>query len=248
MPEHAHTLAAVPTGHIGGPTRRPGAAGALVVAGLCLLGLALTWALAELVPAAQVRDATALHEFTLFSGPPLEQPANALLNLLDPFPFLLAGAILVGVALKRGRPRVALAAAAVLALAPLSAEILKPLLAHPHAAVAHTHISQASWPSGHSAAALALVLCAVLVAPVRLRPPVAILGGLFALAVGASLLILAWHLPSDVIGGYLIAALWAALALAWLRVADRRRANARVRRRSGARRPRAGVVRARVPQ
>lgn len=248
MPEHAHTVVAVPAGHIGRPTGRPGAGGALLIAGLCLLGLALTWMLAELVRVAQVRDATALHEFTLFSGPQVDQPANALLNLLDPLPFLGAGAALVAVALVRRRPRTALAAAAVLALAPLSAEILKPLLAHPHAAVAGTHIGQASWPSGHSAAALALVLGALLVAPARLRAAVAILGGLFAAAVGVSLLILAWHLPSDVIGGYLVAALWAALALAGLRVADRRRVSARARRRSGARRSRARVVGARVPQ
>jgi membrane-associated phospholipid phosphatase len=64
------------------------------------------------------------------------------------------------------------------------------------------------------------VLCAVLVTPRRLRPLVAVLGGLFALAVGCSLLILAWHMPSDVLGGYLTATLWAALALAALRYTD----------------------------
>ena len=40
------------------------------------------------------------------------------------------------------------------------------------------------------------------------------LGALFAAAVGFSLLMLAWHLPSDVLGGYLVATLWAALAVA----------------------------------
>jgi len=35
-------------------------------------------------------------------------------------------------------------------------------------------------------------------------------------------LILAWHMPSDVLGGYLVAALWTALAVAALRAADRR--------------------------
>ena len=41
--------------------------------------------------------------------------------------------------------------------------------------------------------------------------------GLFALAVGCALLILAWHMPSDVLGGYLVAVLWMALAVAGLR-------------------------------
>jgi membrane-associated phospholipid phosphatase len=248
MSEYAHTAEAMPRGHVGGPRRQPGGGGALCLAGLCLLGLALTWVVAELVPAAQVRDATALHDFTLFSRPTVDHLANGLLNLLDPAPFLVAGAVLIMVALARRRPRVALAVAAVLGLAPLSAELLKPLLAHPHVSVAGTHINQASWPSGHSTAALALVLCAVLVAPARRRAAVAILGGLFAAAIGASLLILAWHLPSDVLGGYLVAALWAALALAGLRMADRRRESARSRRRSGGPGLRARAVGARIPQ
>jgi membrane-associated phospholipid phosphatase len=33
---------------------------------------------------------------------------------------------------------------------------------------------------------------------------------------------LAWHMPSDVLGGYLVASLWMALAVAALRGADRR--------------------------
>ena len=205
--------------------RAPRAASALGLAGLCLAGLVLTWVVAYLVPAGQVRDATALHEFTLLGRPQVDTVANGLLNLLDPLPLTVAAAALIVVALARGRARLALAVGLVLALAPLSAELLKPLLAHSHASVDPTHVFQASWPSGHSTAALALAGCALLVAPDRLRPLVAGLGGLFVLSVGASLLILAWHLPSDVIGGYLLAGLWVALAVASLRVAERSRAH-----------------------
>ena len=52
--------------------------------------------------------------------------------------------------------------------------------------------------------------------------------------------------PSDVFGGYLVAALWMALAVAGLRAAERRWPPARSRRRSGG--VRAGAVSARVPQ
>jgi membrane-associated phospholipid phosphatase len=117
---------------------------------------------------------------------------------------------------------VAGAVAIVMAFAPLSAETLKPLLAHPHAAAGAVRIGAASWPSGHATAALTVVLCAALVAPSRLRPLVGGLGGIFALAVGCALLILAWHMPSDVLGGYLLATLWMAVAVAALRSADRR--------------------------
>jgi membrane-associated phospholipid phosphatase len=224
------------------------ATGPLGLAGLCVLALGLTWVVAELVPAAHVRDAAALHDFTLLGRPHVDAVASALLGLLDPIPFTVGGAVLVAIALARGRPRVALAVTLVLVLAPVSAETLKPLLAHPHASVGATHIGQASWPSGHSTAALALVLCCVLVAPSRLRPAALALGGLFAAAVGVSLLILAWHLPSAVLGGYLLAGLWVALAVAGLRAADRLRPSARLRPRSGGPRLRARAVRARVPE
>ena len=136
-----------------------------------------------------------------------------------------------------------------MALAPLTADALKPLLAHPHVQIGTIDINAASWPSGHSAAALALALSAVLVAPARMRLLVAGLGGAFAAAVGCSLLILAWHMPSDVFGGYLVAALWMALALAGLGAAERRWPSVRRSpRRSGALRSGVRAVGARVPQ
>jgi membrane-associated phospholipid phosphatase len=184
--------------------------------------LALIWVVAALVPATHLRDAVVLHDFTLLSRPHVDAAANGLLALLEPAPFIVMGAVLVAVAFARRRWRLALAVAVVLSMAPLSAELLKPLLAHAHAHASGVNMASASWPSGHSTVAAALALCSVLVAPARLRPLVAVLGGLFALAVGCALLILAWHMPSDVLGGYFLAALWFALAVAGLRISARR--------------------------
>jgi membrane-associated phospholipid phosphatase len=220
---------------------------ALFVAGLCAVGLALTWVLAELVPVTHVKDAVALYDFTRLNRPLVEVPANALLDLLYP-PFYAAwGIVLVVVALRRRLPWVALAVVVVMPLAPLSAELLKPLLAHSHDQIGPTHITNASWPSGHATAALALAWCALLVAPPASRRLVATLGAAFSAAVGVALLVLAWHMPSDVVGGYLLATLWAALAFAVLRTFERDgrpRTPAR-RRRLAATRP--GAVRAWSP-
>jgi membrane-associated phospholipid phosphatase len=221
MSGQALSAGAMAPGSLRRPEQRPGAGRALGVATLCLLALAAVWAIADLIPAAQLRDAVALRDFTLLSRPHVDSVANFLIALLEPLLFVIWGALLVAVALARGRPRVAFAVALVMALAPASAELLKPLLAHPHAHVGGVHVAPASWPSGHATAAMAVVLCAVLVAPARLRPLVAMLGGGYALAVGASLLILAWHMPSDVLGGYLLATLWIALSVASLRFAGR---------------------------
>jgi membrane-associated phospholipid phosphatase len=201
---------------------RPGATGPLCVAGLCLAALALTWVVAALVPATHYKDAVALYRFTLLGGPRLDEIARALLALLEPIAYTVWAIVLVVIALRRRGPQLALAVALVLACAPLIAEALKPLLAHPHAFVGDTSVGAASWPSGHATAATVLVLCAVLVVPERLRPAVAAFGLLFMAAIGFSLVMLAWHLPSDVLGGYLLGTFCTALALAWVRSAEPR--------------------------
>jgi membrane-associated phospholipid phosphatase len=194
-----------------------GVRSALLLAGLCVAGLVLTWVFAALVPATHERDALVLYDFTRLDSSFVEVPAKLLLDLLEPAFFVVWGLVLVALALSRQRPRVALAVALVLSLAPLSAELLKPLVAHVHAQVEPLYITSASWPSGHATAVTALVWCALLVAPPTRRRAVAIAGAVMVAAVGCSLLILAWHMPSDVLGGYLLGTLWAALALVMLR-------------------------------
>lgn len=198
-----------------------GYGGPLLLAAACVAGLALTWVLAALVPVTHVKDAIALYDFTRLDRPAIEAPARLLLDLLEPAFFIVWGIALVATALSRGRRRVALAVALVLSLAPASAELLKPLLAHPHAEVVPLYIKGASWPSGHATAATALFWCVLLVAPSSRRRALALLGVVLLLAVGCSLLILAWHMPSDVIGGYLLGTLWFALALFGLRASRR---------------------------
>jgi membrane-associated phospholipid phosphatase len=200
---------------------------ALAVAGLCVLGLAAVWSVAELVPAVHLKDAVALYDFTTLGRPKVDSVAEFLLRLLEPALFVLWGVALVAFALAAARPRVALAVASVLALAPFTAEQLKPLLAHTHDRVGYMTVGPASWPSGHSTAATVLALCAVLVAPAPWRKVVAAIGAVFVIAVGISLLILAWHMPSDVIGGVLVASLWMALAVAALRAYERVRPSRR---------------------
>ncbi len=202
-------------------SRPLGLARPLSVAALCVVALALLWVVAALVPATHFRDAVLLDHFTALESTSLNGPAGVLPHLLDPLLFTIWAIALVLVALARERPRLAAAVAVVTAVAPLSSETLKPLLAHPHVTL-ETHIGAASFPSGHSTAAAILALCAVLVAPASLRTAVAAVGAAFALAIGAALLIHHWHMPSDVLGGYLMAGMWAALAVAAVRASELR--------------------------
>jgi PAP2 superfamily len=127
--------------------------------------------------------------------------------------------------LLQGRVRVAVAALVVLLGAAISTDyVLKPLLAeHRYDAIlTFRQVADASFPSGHATASMALALCAILVAAPRFRPYVAALGALFAIAVSYAFLTLGWHYPSDVLGGYLVAGAWTGLAVAALRAADAR--------------------------
>ena len=143
--------------------------------------------------------------------------ATFIADLCNPSPYVYFAAVPLLIGLARGRPRVAVAAGAMMLGANATTQLFKPLLAEPRpTALLHTQLSAASWPSGHATAAMSLALAFVLVSPSRLRPYVAALGAGFAAAVSYSFLSLGWHYPSDVLGGFLVATTWSLLILAAL--------------------------------
>ena len=189
---------------------------ALIAAAACLAGLGVTLMLAYFAPPFGGRDAATLQGFVDLNRPQLTPWLSHIAHLANPGPYALIGLALIVLALARHRGRVALAIAVVLIGSEVTTQLLKPLLAHPRPQewLGKSQIAAASWPSGHATAAMALSLCAVLAVPARWRPAVATAGGLFSIGVGYAILSLGWHFPSDVIGGFLVAALWTALAVA----------------------------------
>ena len=79
-----------------------------------------------------------------------------------------------------------------------------------------------SWPSGHATAAMSLALCLVLVSGPRMRPLAAFVGAGYAIAIGYALVALGYHLPSDVLGGFLTAATFTLLGAAALAAVEAR--------------------------
>jgi MYXO-CTERM domain-containing protein len=203
--------------------RRPGPP--LALAGLALVALALTGVLAKLIPITQQGDGRTLNGFVGLNSPRLTPLLDHIAHSADPGPYALVALGLALVALVRRRWRVALAIPVLFVLTGATTEALKHLLASqrfdewlgPNA-----QISAASWPSGHSTAAMTMALCAVLAAPPRLRPTVAALGSAYALAVAYSILTLGWHFPSDVFGGYLVASTYVLVAIAIVNASERR--------------------------
>lgn len=190
----------------------------------CLGALAITGVLAYLVPIAHWHDSATLQGFVALNEPQRTELIQRIAHLADPVPYGLAGLALAAWAAARRRPRTSAAVLAVLVLTGLTSQTLKPLLAQPRYDewLGGGQIAAASWPSGHATAAMTLALLAVLAAPPRWRPTAAAVGGAFAVAVSYAILALGWHFPSDVLGGYLVAGFWTALAGAALTGAARR--------------------------
>jgi membrane-associated phospholipid phosphatase len=198
---------------------------ALAGAAGCLVLLAATWFAAFHVGIFRNADQSIFTGFYNLNGHSrIDAMAWHIARLCDPSPYVYFVAIPILVALARGRPRVAVAVAAILLGANVTTQVLKPLLAEPRATslLGFTPVNAASWPSGHATAAMSLALSSVLAAPARWRPAVAALGAMFAVAVSYSFLTLGWHYPSDVFGGFLVAATWTLLAIAALRAAEAR--------------------------
>jgi membrane-associated phospholipid phosphatase len=169
-------------------------------------------------------DGWAVAGFLNLQRPWLNDLAHPIAKLADPAPFAVWTALLAGVALYRKRPRHAIAVVVLLLGASMLTQTLKVLLEYKryHPFLDNAQVGPNSFPSGHATASMALAFAAVLVAPPAWRRAVALGGALFALAVSESIMLLGWHFPSDVAGGFLVATACALSTVAALQFADER--------------------------
>jgi len=147
--------------------------------------------------------------------------ADELLATVDLASIVILGGAVVLIPLLRGRFLLALAAVAVLAGANLTTQVLKEVLPRPILLPEPEEIIlQNSLPSGHTTVAASIAVAALLVVPRRFRGPVAVVGVLYAAAVGVATLAAGWHRPSDAVAAYAVVVSWAAAA-AWILVLER---------------------------
>jgi membrane-associated phospholipid phosphatase len=201
----------------------------LAAAAACVTGFVVLLGVVYGTDRGVAADSRVLRDFGELQRPRLAEIAEGIAHLADPVPFAAISAFLIVVALVRAGPLQAFAAGVVLLGANVTTQVLKPMLAHPRGTYGDYVVGVEAFPSGHATAAMSLALVAVLVAPRPLRPLVGVLGAGFSVAVGFALVSLDWHFPSDVAGGYLVAAAWCFAVLAGVRWRERaaRRAPAR---------------------
>lgn len=190
----------------------------------CVVGLALLIQLIFRTEGFGRLDATVLNRLSAHDGS-LINPAAAFFSFLaDPLPQVALLALVCLIALRRGLPRLAVAALVLVAGANLTTQVLKVVLEHQRyqPILGDRQVGPTGFPSGHATAALAMACAFVLVVPRAWRPAAISLGVLATLAVGCSRVILHFHYPSDVFGGWLVAGGWCFAVVAGLRVAEQR--------------------------
>jgi membrane-associated phospholipid phosphatase len=132
-------------------------------------------------------------------------------DALVPVTGVAALALIVLLASRRSA-RVAIAAASIVGGALATTLLLEWILEawDPFAAEGRRALGAGFFPSGHSAAAMALVLAAIVAVGGRLRLAAAVTGSIAVAMIGIGIVATHAHHPTDVAAGFLIAAGWAA--------------------------------------
>jgi membrane-associated phospholipid phosphatase len=133
---------------------------------------------------------------------------DRLLGSITRSSLVLLGGGLVLIALVRLRWRTAVCVAIAMTGAIVTSEVLKHDVLTRPAYRGIQGLSNNSFPSGHATIAMSLALGLVMVAPRSLRLAGAIVGALFAMAVGTGVLASGWHRPSDSLGAFLVTFTW----------------------------------------
>jgi membrane-associated phospholipid phosphatase len=179
----------------------------LLAATACFLAFVAVLACAYAIAPLGRLDATALHGLMALEDLLSYPLGYVIVHSAHPLPVTVILSALFAWGWALGRRREALAALALVAGANLVGLALKAALAHPryYPILGGDQVAADAYPSGHAITSMSVALAALLVAPSRLRVVVAAGAAAYVIAVSTSLVVLGWHLPSDVLGGLLLA-------------------------------------------
>lgn len=171
-----------------------------------------TWRVFVTTPTGQLLD-DAARQRSATRGGTVHSAALTLLEIVS-IPFLVLMIVATALlALVRRRPGLAVQAAALIAGANVTTQLLKhEFLQRPDLGVT-LHLENAL-PSGHTTVAASVSAALVVVSYRRLRPVVALLGAAYTGATGVATIMADWHRPSDVVAAILVVVAWAGLVTA----------------------------------
>lgn len=187
--------------------RRPIAAALGVLSVLAVIATGLVFAVAVHTSAGQRLDDAARGNLSLSGAPRAHAATERLLETISVSSLALFGLGIMGVALLRRRPWLALGAGVLVLGANLTTQAMKGHFDRPDL-VGGFRTDAGAFPSGHVTVAMSLAMALVLVAPGALRWTATVAGCAYAIGVGVAVIALDWHRPSEVIGAYLVTVAW----------------------------------------
>lgn len=209
--------------------RRSVAAALASLSLLAVLATAAAFALAVHTSTGQRLDDAARGDVSLSAAPRAYAATERLLETISVSSLALFGLGIMGVALVRGRPALAVGAGVAVLGANLTTQAMKARFDRPDL-VDGGRATDGAFPSGHVTVAMSLALALVLVVPPAARWTAALAGCLYAAGVGIAVIALDWHRPSEAVGAYLMATAWTAAVAAILLVAGEGRRQGRAER------------------
>lgn len=132
----------------------------------------------------------------------VERVNGIVTGVVSPAAMVVVSVAVTLVALARRRPTLAGRAVAVVAIANLLTQVIKPLLNRPDLGIT-TGLAN-SLPSGHVTVAASVSLALIMVAPAWMRAPAAWLGWVWTALMGVTVVAQGWHRPADVLVALLI--------------------------------------------
>ncbi|OKL46543.1 hypothetical protein BSR29_06845 [Boudabousia liubingyangii] len=167
------------------------------------LGAVLLWYTAVLTRPGQILDAFTMEAAGVWDGQ-LWGVDEVVLFLVSTKMIVIVAILVVIITFWRQRWELGLRALAVMLLTIGVVQLLKRYVFW-RPAFGVTYALPNSYPSGHTAAAAAVSVAAVMVVARRWRSFTAFLGAIWVSTVGTATVINAWHRPSDVLGAVMIA-------------------------------------------
>ncbi len=193
---------------------------------LAALATGMLFALAVHTAVGQDLDDAAGGGVSLADGTRAFVATQRLLDTISLSSLALFGLGIMGIALARGRPWLAIGAGVVVLGSNLTTQVMKARLERPDLGDGGGG-GEGAFPSGHSTVAMSLAMGLVLVAPPALRWTATLAGCAYATGVGVAVVALDWHRPSEVVGAYLVTVAWTAAVAAALVVGRENRGGAR---------------------
>ena len=173
---------------------------ALILGGVCVVGMAVVYVLAVRTAAGQRFEDAVLRSADLSAGSLVHVRALDVLAAMT-LPAVGVAVVLVAlIGLLRNRPVLGLLSAGTVIASVATTEVCRRLLDRPVLLPHGDRREDQSFPSGHVTVAMSLMCAVVLVVPYRCRGVVLGLASLLATGVGIATVTTGWHRPGDSVG------------------------------------------------